>query len=302
MATWSELSHEISQAIQAVGKSVVTVQPRGGRTSSGIILDDHTIVTTARSVADESSVQIRTSPDESTTATPKGSDLSTHISLLQVEEKIGPVASFIETPQLGVGQVVVAIGRTWRGNVVASSGILSGVMGEWHTFRGSKIDAFIRPDLTLYSGFSGGALISADQKIIGMNTTALRRGSALAIPYATIKRVAAALAEKGYIPKPYLGLGLQPVRLPESMRQKLNLTDEMGALIVHVESGSPAENAGLFLGDVLLQAHGASFAAGGTVAVVRRLEPGQKAEISGLRGGQQFSATVLVGERPSRRS
>ena len=302
MASWNELSNEISQAIQVVGKSIVTVQPHGGRTSSGIILDDHAIITTARSVADESSVQVWTSPDESATATIKGSDPSTDIALLQVEKRIGPAAAFAETPQLAVGQLVVAIGRTWRGNLVASAGILSGVMGEWHTFRGSKIDAFIRPDLTLYSGFSGGPLISTDQKILGMNTTSLRRGSPIAIPHATIKRVAAVLEEKGYIPKPYLGVGLQPVRLPESLRQKLNLTDEMGALIVHVESGSPAEKAGLFLGDVLLQAHGESFAAGSTASVVRRLEPGQKAEISGVRGGEEFSATVLVGERPSRRS
>ena len=90
--------------------------------------------------------------------------------------------------------------------------------------------------------------------------------------------------------------------MPEPLRQKLNLTDEMGALIVHVESGSPAEKAGLFLGDVLLQAQGDSFAGQGTAAVVGRLEPGQKTEISGLRAGQPFSATILVGERAIRRS
>ena len=300
MASWSELSNEIAQSIQAVGKSIVAVQPRGGRTSSAIILDNHTIITTARSVADESSVQVWISPDESATATLKCSDPGTEIALLQVEKKIGPAASFIETPQLAVGQLVVAIARTWRGNLVASAGILSGLMGEWHTFRGGKLDVFIRPDLTLYSGFSGGALISSDQKIIGMNTSSLRRGSPLTVPYATIKRVAAVLGEKGYIPKPYLGLGLQPVRLPESLQQKLNLTDEMGALVVHVESASPAEKAGVLLGDVLLRVDGQSFA-GGTASFVRRLKPDQKAEISGTRGGQAFSASVLVGERPRRR-
>jgi S1-C subfamily serine protease len=300
MASWSELSNEISQAVQAVGKSIVTVQPRGGRTSSGIILDEHTIITTARSVANESSVQVWTSSDESATAKLKGSDPSTDIAVLQVEKKVGPAAVFAEGPQLTVGQLLVAIGRTWRGNLVASAGILSGLMGEWHTFRGGKLDAFIRPDLTLYSGFSGGALVSADQKIIGMNTTSLRRGSPLTVPYATIKRVAAALADKGYIPKPYLGLGLQPVRVPESLQQKLNLTDEMGALVVHVEASSPAEKAGVLLGDVLLRVDGQSFGVG-TASVVRGLKPDQNVEVSGTRGGQQFSASVLVGERPRRR-
>lgn len=300
MASWNELSNEISQAIQVVGKSIVTVQPHGGRTSSGIILDDHTIITTARSVAEESSLQVWTSPDESATATLKGSDPGTDLALLQTEKKIGPAAVFAQTPQLAIGQLLVAVGRTWRGNLVASAGILSGVMGEWQTFPGSKIDAFIRPDLTLYSGFSGGALISADQKVLGMNTMSLRRGTPLAIPHVTIARITAILAEKGYIPKPYLGLGLQPARVPESLQLKLNLTQRMGALVVHVESGSPADKAGLLLGDVLLQAQGESFAARGTAAVVRRLEPGQNADINGLRGGQQFSASISVGERPRR--
>jgi S1-C subfamily serine protease len=115
MAGWNELSNEISQAIQAVGKSVVTVQPRGGRTSSGIILDDHTIITTARSVADESIVQVWTSPDESATATVKGSDASTDIAVLEVERKVGPAAAFADDPKLAVGHLVVAIARTWRG-------------------------------------------------------------------------------------------------------------------------------------------------------------------------------------------
>jgi len=175
-------------------------------------------------------------------------------------------------------------------------------MGEWHTFRGKKIDAFIRPDLTLYSGFSGGALIGADQKIIGMNTTALRRGSPLAIPYATIKGTAAILIEKGYIPKPYLGLGLQPVRVPESLKKNLNLTQNVGALVVHVEPSSPADKAGLLLGDVLLRIEERNFGEGETASVVFRLAPGQNASILGIRGGQQFSSTVSVGERPRRQA
>lgn len=302
MASWNELSNEISQTIQAVGKSIVTVQPGSGRTSSGIILDDETVITSAHSLAHEENIRVWTSPDQPVTATLKGSDPGTDLALLKAEKKIRPAAVFAENPQVAVGQLVVAVGRTWRGNLVTSAGILSGVMGEWHTFRGSKLEAFIRPDLTLYPGFSGGALISADQKIIGMNTTAVRRGSPITVPGATIKRVAAILAEKGYIPKPYLGVGLQPVRVPESSRQKLNLTEEVGALVVHVENGSPADKAGLLLGDVLLRLQGESLAAGGTVSLVRRLTPNQKAEISGVRAGQQFSATVLVGERGSRRS
>jgi len=301
MSTWNDLSNELSQAIQAVGKSIVTVQAGAGRTASGIVLDEKTVVTTARAVADEEKIRLWISPDQPFNASLVGIDTGTDVAVLKADGKLVPPA-FEETPQLAVGQLVLAVGRTWRGNLVASSGILSGVIGQWHTFRGKKIDAFIRPDLTLYSGFSGGALIGADQKIIGMNTTALRRGSPLAIPYATIKGTAAILIEKGYIPKPYLGLGLQPVRVPESLKKNLNLTQNVGALVVHVEPSSPADKAGLLLGDVLLRIEERNFGEGATASVVYRLAPVQNASFLGIRGGQQFSSTVSVGEHPRRQA
>ncbi len=302
MGTWNELSNELSQAIQTVGKNVVTVQPGGGRTSSGIILENDTILTSAHAVSEGENIRGWTSPDKPFKATLVGRDPGTDIALLKADAKLSGAAKFAENPQLAVGQLGVAISRTWRGNLVASAGILSGLMGEWHTHRGKKIDAFIRPDLSLYHGFSGGALIGADQKIIGMNTSALRRGSPLTIPYATIKRVTSILLEKGYIPSPYLGLGLQPARLPESLKQKLNLTQNAGVLVVYVESGSPADKAGVLLGDVLLKIADRNFAEQGTTSILSTLAPGQSVSVAGIRGGQAFSSTIQVGERPRRQA
>jgi len=300
MGTWDELSSELSKAIQDVGKSVVTVQPGGGRTASGIFLDEQTIVTTARAVADHETIRVRVSSEKPLNATLVGSDSETDIAVLKLETKTGTPAVFSEDPKLAVGELVLAIGRTRRGNLVASAGILSGVMGEWYTFRGKKIEAFIRPDLNLYSGFSGGALVGADRKVIGMNTVALRRESPLAVPYATIKRIGTVLREKGYVPKPYLGLGLQPVRVPESLKRKLNLTQEVGALVVHVDSDGPSDKAGLLLGDVLLQVEDQVLGEQGTASVVFQLTPKQEVKVHGLRAGQKVSSTVLVGERPRR--
>lgn len=302
MGTWSELSSELSKTIEEVGKSVVTVQADGGRTSSGIILGEQTVVTTARAVADRETIRVWMSSEKPLNATLVGQDSDTDIGLLKLETKIGPPAVFAEDLKLAVGSLVLAIGRTWRGNLVASAGILSGVMGEWHTFRGKKIEAFIRPDLNLHSGFSGGPLIGADRKVIGMNTAALRRGSPLAVPHLTIKRIAAALSEKGYVPNPYLGLGLQPVRTPESLKQKLNLTQGVGALVVHLESDGPADKAGLLLGDILLRVEEHNLGERGTASVVFQLTPNKEAKVDGIRGGQRFSSTVLVGERPRRQA
>lgn len=300
MGTWSELSNEIAQAVQAVGKSIVAVEGRPGRTSSGIILDESTILTAAHTIHGQEDIRVWISPDEPLAASLKGVDSGTDIAILKTDTILSAPAAFADSPKLAIGQIVVAIARTWRGNLVASAGVLSGLMGEWQSFRGKKIDAFIRPDLTLYRGFSGGALVGADQKVIGLTTSALRRGSPLAVPYATIKRITPVLLEKGYVPGPYLGLGLQPTRLPESFKQKLNLTQSTAALVVHVESGSPADKAGVVLGDVLLQAADARFGEERIISILSRLSPGQNATVSGIRGGQQFSSTIHVGERPQR--
>jgi S1-C subfamily serine protease len=302
MGTWSELSDELSKAIEEAGRSVVTVQADGGRTASGIIIEEQTILTTARATGDRESTRVWISSQEPLNAALVGRDSDSDIGLLKLERKIGPPAVFAEDPKLTVGPLVLAIGRTWRGNLVASAGILSGVMGAWYTFRGKKIEAFIRPDLNLHSGFSGGPLIGADRKVIGMNTSALRRGSPLAVPYATIKRIGDALREKGYVPKPYLGLGLQPVRMPESLKRKLNLTQNVGALVVHVESDGPADKGGLLLGDVLLRVEDQNFDERGAASLIFRLTPNKEATFHGVRGGQRVSSTFLVGERPRRQA
>jgi serine protease DegQ len=300
MGTWNQLSNELSQAVQAVGQSVVTVQGRGGRTSSGIILDESTVITAAHTISEEENIRVWISSDQPFPAHVVGRDSTTDLAVLKTDAMIGTAAVFAENPQLAVGQLVVAIARSWRGNLVGSAGILSGLMGEWHTYRGKKIESFIRPDLNLYRGFSGGALIGADQKIIGMTTAAVRRGSPLAIPHATIKRVTSILLEKGYIPSPYLGLGLQPVRVPESLQHKLNLSQQAGALVVHLESGSPADKAGLLVGDILLKISDASFGQERTTSILSRLAPNQSASVTGIRGGQQFTLALTVGERPRR--
>ncbi len=301
MSTWSELSNELHKTVQAAGQSVITVQAESSRTVSGIVLDDLTIVTTASAIGDGETVRAWVSPDQQVDASVIGSDRGTDIAVLKPEQQVGSPAVFAEDPKLEVGHLVLAIGRRWRGNLVASSGILSGLMGEWHTPRGEKIESFIRPDLNLYSGFSGGALVGADSKVIGMNTNALRRRSSVA-PYSTIKRVAAVLREKGRIPKPYLGVGLQPVRVPESLRQRLNLNQDVGALVVHVESASPADRAELLPGDILLGVDEQKFGHHGPTSLVFRLEPNRDAKIAGIRGGQHFSTTIHVGERPRRQA
>ncbi len=300
MGIWSELSQEISQGIERVAPGIVAVQGRGVRTSSGLVWSENTIVTAAHAVRAETGIEVWTSPERPVKASLAGRDRGSDVAALRTEAALGAPASFAPDPALRVGQLVVAVGRTRRGNPVASAGILSGLMGEWHSGRGAKIERFIRPDLALYPGFSGGGLLGADGKLIGMTTSGLRGRSPLALPYVTLKRIVGLLLEKGYVPGPYLGMGLQPVAIPESLRTKLNLSQQAGGVVVHLDERGPAVRAGLLVGDLVLQIAGQDFHHAGAFPMLASLAPGQAAEILGIRGGDRFSSTLTVGERPRR--
>jgi S1-C subfamily serine protease len=187
------------------------------------------------------------------------------------------------------------LGRTWRGNIVAASGIISGLMGRWRTWRGGELDQFIRPDLTLYPGFSGGPLVNAKGEVLGINTAGLHR-SGITVPAATVNRVATELLQKGRIERPYLGLAMQAVPLPESLRGKLNLIASEGLLVLHVEPGSPAEKGGVLLGDVLIEIEGKAVSDTDAVQqVLRAHKTGDSVQLKLARGGTAVKLSAVLG-------
>jgi len=295
---WATFSNELAGAAADVGKSVVAVH--GHRhPSSGILWSADAVVTANHSVQRDEDLTVVTAPGQSTAARVIGRDPTTDLAVLRLEQpaQAGP-ARWGDAAKLRVGELVLALGRTWRGNIVASSGIISGLMGRWRTWRGGELDQFIRPDLTLYSGFSGGPLVSAEGEILGLNTAGLHR-SGLTIPASTVARVVTELLEKGKIERPYLGLAMQPVSLPESLRERLNLIASEGLLIVHVESGSPAEKAGVLLGDVLIELEGKTLAETDVVQeALRSRKIGDQISLKLVRGGSPVTSSLTLAARP----
>src|SRR5262249_53623381 len=153
---WQQLSKEISDQVSRAGRSIVAVNGRRGHTSAGIVWMPEFVLTSAASIRQDSDIEIIFEAGDRMSARLAGRDSGSGVALLKLDQKTEAVpAEFGPTNALAVGELLVAIARTRRGNIVASSGILSGLMGEWQM--GSiRIDQFIRPDLTLYSGFSGG--------------------------------------------------------------------------------------------------------------------------------------------------
>ncbi len=298
---WKQFSQEVSQAVERAGRSIVAVDGRGGHTSSGIVWQGDSVLTAAHAVRHEAGIRVVLGPERSVQARLAGRDRGTDIAVLKLDQKIeAEPAQFGSTSALAIGEFTVAVARTRRGNIVASGGIVSGLMGEWSVGR-TRIDQFIRPDLNLYPGFSGGALIDSAGAILGLNTSGLLRRKPITIPSSTLTRIAEEIAAKGHVARPYVGLVMQPVQIPQSLQQKAGVSAGTGLLVMHVEPGGPADAGGALLGDILTDIDGRAFEdLDDLQQVLGKRSIGDEVEVAVIRGGGKSQIRIRLGERPVR--
>jgi S1-C subfamily serine protease len=294
---WAALSNELTEAAAAVGKSVVAVHGRR-HPSSGILWNKDSVVTASHALRRDEEITVVLAPGAKTMGRVAGRDPGTDLAVVRLQEKVdAPALSWGDSSGLRVAELVLALGRTWRGNVVASSGVISGLMGNWRTWRGGQLDQFIRPDLVMYPGFSGGPLVSSQGSVLGLNTAGLHR-SGVTVPAAAVKRIVAELLEKGSVARPYLGLSMQAAPLPESLRTKLNLMASEGLVVLYVEPGSPSEKAGVLLGDVLFELEGKSVADTDSVQeTLRQASVGKVLQARLIRAGSVIQVNIELGSR-----
>jgi S1-C subfamily serine protease len=156
-------------------------------------------------------------------------------------------------------------------------------------------------DLTLYPGFSGGPLVNAQGQVVGVNSSGTSRHLQLAIPSAAVTRVVDELVRRGRLARPYLGVGTQPVSLPEALRQRFSLEQQTAVIVVAVQPSSPAASAGLLMGDIVVSLGGTNITDPSDLAsVLRPDQVGQDMTVSVLRGGEPRDIRITVGERPRR--
>lgn len=292
------LSQELADAVQLAGQAVVAVHARRRIPASGVLWRAGVVVATNHTISRDAGITV-TLPDATTVpATLAGRDPGTDLAVLKLGDESLPTASLRGDAPPKVGELVLALGRPGP-SLTASWGVVSGVDGPWRTWQGAEIAALVRLDLGIYDGFSGGPLIDGSGRVIGINTSGLARGAAVSIPVAAVERTVAELLERGAIRRAYLGIGTQPVRVPESLAGKLNVTAEVALLVVSVAAGGPADRDGLLLGDVLLELDGTAVRDPGDV--LAKLGPdrvGQALVARVIRGGQVKTVKLTAGERP----
>jgi S1-C subfamily serine protease len=296
------LSLELAATAERAGQSVVAVNARWRNASSGVLWRNGVVVTADHTIRREEEIRVTLPDGRSSAAELAGRDPGTDLAVLKVDTAGAPISRSSAPDSIKTGSLALAIGRSEQTGVSAAMGVVSNVSGPWHTWRGGKLDCFIRLDIGLYPGISGAAVVDAEGKLLGIATAGLSRTSLLAIPAATIDRITDELLRQGHIARGYLGVGLQPIPLPEHLRTKLK-SAEGGLIVLSVEPDGPAGQAGVLIGDVLIALDGTSVS--GTDDVQEFLSGdrvGKPLTASLLRGGDIIERKITVGERPRRRS
>ena len=295
------LSSELASIAERTSGTVVGVHAGGRMPTSGIEWRKGIVVTADHAIRREAEIKVIGADGKTVSATLAGRDSSTDLAVLKIVESGNAVADLGESTGLKLGQMVLALGRSRRGNLVASAGIIGGLSGDWRSPRGGLLAQHIRLDLSLYPGFSGGPLVNGQGKIVGVNTRGLAPGRAVTIPILTANRVVDELLEKGHIARAYLGLAMQPVAIPKTMRAKLKLGTTSGLLVMHVESEGPADKGGVLLGDVLTEIRGTALEDWGAVQdLLASGKVGDSIAIRVIRGGETVQLSVILGDRPRR--
>ena len=300
--TLEALSTQLSDAVDRVAPSVVAIHARRRIPSSGIVWRDGVVVAAHHTVQRDEDVTVTLADGAEAQATVAGRDPGTDLVVLRLAGPLGtPAERAPDAPR--VGQLVLAVGRPGDA-VTASMGVVSAVGPEWRTWQGGRIDRFVRLDLAIYDGFSGGPLVDALGRVLGLNTSGLSRSAGVAIPVTTVDRVAEQLLAGGRVRRGFLGVGTQPVRLPESLRARaralIDGAGDVALMVVSLAPGGPAERAGLLLGDVLvgLDDHATADPAD-VIALLGGDVAGTTVQARVLRAGEPATVPVVVGEQPS---
>jgi S1-C subfamily serine protease len=291
----TSLSDALAAAVERVTPSIVRVDVRQRRSQgTGVVWAEDGLIVTADHVLERGEdVEVVLPDGKILAADIVGRDPDRDIGLLRIGAKsLTPIAHGA-SPR--VGHLVLAIGRV-NERLMATIGLVNAVRPAGkRTNTGASL---VQTDALLYPGFSGGPLLDAAGRMVGMNTQKNRSGAGMAVALDAVCETADAMLSGGRVKRGYIGVVTQVVALPASFRDPLGLAQSGGLLISSIEPGSPAEEAGLFLGDVLIGLDGHLLQDAKDLRMV--LTPdrvGDKLAASIIRGGQLKEVALPIGER-----
>ena len=294
MNTWSSLSNEISAAVEQTASSIVQVHGRR-RVAAGLVFAENLIITPAH--VDDGQVAVHAGNGQVVEGAVLGRIGHMGLTIIRVEG-LG-LRPLIAGDEPNPGQLAVAIGRTWSGNVMATLAPIAVVGGPLRTGRRAEIERVIRIQQAPHGALTGGALVDATGRVIGVITSMAIRGTTVVIPATLAFAAATEGATTGGTQQGFLGVASMPVTLPE--RQRAGRSQSHGLLISQVSENSPADAAGLLVGDVIVGFDNNVIQDGEELITrLRGDRIGKAVPLTVLRGATALDVTVTVAGRPSR--
>lgn len=291
------LSASLAFIVEEVSRSVVRVEARRRGNSSGVAWsEDGLVITADHTVRRDEDLRIGLPSGKVVSAELVGRDATTDLAVLRAPEAELHPPEWAEADALKVGHLALSVGRHDE-RAQASLGVAHKTGGAWRTRTGGAVDAFLQTDIAVYPGFSGSALVDAEGRVWGMNTSWFGRRSALALPLQTLRRVVDTLVEHGHVRRGFLGIGAHPARLPTPAREALG-GQAAGLLVAGVEPGSPAEDAGVLEGDLIAALDGEPTPhLDDLMALLTEARIGRAVPLRVVRGGEAKDLSVTLQER-----
>jgi S1-C subfamily serine protease len=303
-------SRVIVTVAETLGPAVVNlraVTPEGSRRQGGsgsgfLFTPDGFLLTNHHVVGGSSRMRVRLNDGSEVSGRVVGADRWTDVAVVQAESSGLPHAQLGESTGLRVGQLVVAIGSPFGFDSTVTAGVISALGRNLRSITGHMVDNVIQTDAALNPGNSGGPLLDARGRVIGINTAIIpsAQGICFAIPINMAKLILTQLMQHGRIVRGYLGLHGRDVPIPRAIARFLGLTQESGVEVVSLESDGPAGQAGMEEGDVILTMGDHPITALDSLQKrLAEIPVGIPAEIVVLRNNRRLSRFVVPGEYPS---
>lgn len=293
--SFSSLSNQIADAVAQAAASVVQVSAHR-RPVTGVVFAEDQILVPAHAL-DDDSVAVRRGDGQTVDGQVLGRGIAPGFAVVRASS-LG-VPPLVTTAEPRVGQLAIAVGRTWSGGVMASVTNVAVVGGPLRTSRASRLDRVIRIAQPPHGAFTGGVLVDGGGLALGVVTGAAIRGTTVVVPSAIAWGIAEQIAVSGGTQQGFLGVTSTTVELSE--RQRGGRSERYGLLVTGLVDDGPADRAAVFIGDVIVSFDGAPIQEPEELVMrLRGNRVGQEVPLQLLRGGTAQEIRVTIGERPRR--
>lgn len=246
-------STAVVRTVETIAPAVVRVERGRGGGSGVIFTPDGFVLTNSHVVHGANQLTVTLSDGRETRGDLVGDDPHTDLAVLRIDASSLPWAGLGDSRRVRVGQIAIAIGNPFGFHHSATAGIVSGVGRSLRAGSGRLMDDIIQTDAALNPGNSGGPLVTSRAEVIGVNTATIlpAQGLCFAVASNTARFVAGRLMSDGRVRRSYIGVGGQNVPVPRKPGVS-QVTPSTGVLVLTVESGSPAGQAGIAQGDIII--------------------------------------------------